>query len=88
MLRKIGTATIAAIMMVGSATAALADSAATKNDDLAPGGAASVQQAQYGGLGQFLTNPFVIGGIVAAAIAIPLAINNSKSHQATATNTP
>ncbi|MBI1329804.1 MAG: hypothetical protein GC166_07855 [Alphaproteobacteria bacterium] len=88
MLRKIGTATIAAIMLVGSATAALADSAAIKNDDLAPGGAAGVQQAQGMMLGRFLTNPYVIGGIVAAAIAIPLAINNNNSHQATGTNTP
>jgi len=37
-------------------------------------------QAGGGGFRSFITNPLVIAGVVAAAVAIPVAIHNSHHH--------
>jgi hypothetical protein len=40
-------------------------------------------QSDAGGFRTFITNPLVIAGIVAAAVAIPVAIHNSHHHAPT-----
>ena len=82
---KIIAAAVAAVSMLGASTAFAAAPAASK---LSVSASPAVKAVRAGGLKKgdksngFLSNPLVIAGIVATAIAIPVALGGSNHHPA------
>jgi len=64
------------VWTVGTAPPAAQDGALVVNGDPV------VRGQQGGGFRAFITNPLVIAGVVATAIAVPVAIHNSRSTPA------
>lgn len=80
-MRKLGSAVVAAAMLVSSASVALGGT--EDQGALAPGSAANVQQAQ--GLGDSTTMWLVTAAVVAGGLCLVLCSNGGGSASATHT---
>ncbi len=83
-MRKLGSAVVAAAMLVSSASVALGGT--EDQGALAPGSAANVQQAQ--GMGGSTTLLLVTAAVVAGGLCLVLCSNGNGSTNHTTTGTP